>query len=211
MTPAHTTKGDRRYRYYTCTTAQKRGWGACPTKSISAGDVEVFVVEQIQCIGQDPLLLQQTLAQAREQDEARVAELETEQRTLDRDQSRWHAEMRKLAVRLVPEDADDPVISRLADLQERLAQVEKRALGVREQIEAIRKERIDEAEATEALAAFHPVWATLAPREQSRVIGLLVERIDYDGSQGKIAIRFYPTALKALAGEMARQSQEQTA
>jgi len=63
-----------------------------------------------------PLLLQQTLAQAREQDEARVAELETEQRTLERDQAHWHAEMRKLAVRLVPDDADDPVISRLADL-----------------------------------------------------------------------------------------------
>ena len=89
--------------------------------------------------------------------------------------------------------------------------MEKRALGVREQIEAIRKERIDEAEATEALQAFHPVSLTLTPREQARVIALLVEHIDYDGSQGKIAIRFYPTALKALAGEMARQSQEQTA
>ena len=111
MTPAHTTKGDRRYRYYTCTTAQKRGWGACPTKSIPAGDVEQFVVEQIQCIDQDPLLLQETLA----------------------------------------------------------------------------------------------------PREQARVIGLLVERVEYDGAQGKIAIRFYPTAIKALAGEMARQTKEQTA
>ena len=89
--------------------------------------------------------------------------------------------------------------------------MEKRALGVREQIEAIRKERIDEAEATEALQAFHPVWETMSPREQARVIGLLVERIDYDGAHGKIAIKFLPSALKALAGEMARQTKEQTA
>ena len=157
------------------------------------------------------MLLQETLAQARAQDEARVAELETEQRGLERDQSRWHAELRRLAARLGPDDAADPVISRLADLQERLAQVEKRALGVREQIEAIRKERIDEAEAAEALQAFHPVWRTLTPREQARVIALLVERIDYDGSKGKISIRFFPTAIKALAGEMARQTREQTA
>jgi site-specific DNA recombinase len=211
MTPAHSTKGDRRYRYYTCTTAQKRGWHACPTKSIPAGEVEQFVIDQVRCIGSDPALLQQTLAQAREQDEARVAELETEQRALTRDQSRWDAELRKLALHLGPDDAADPVIGRLADLQERLAQVENRAAGVREQIAAIRKERIDETEATEALQAFHPVWETLTPRDQARVIGLLVERIDYDGAEGMIAIRFFPTAIKALAGEMAHRAQEQTA
>jgi site-specific DNA recombinase len=208
MTPAHTTKGDRRYRYYTCTSAQKRGWRACPTKSIPASEVESFVIEQIHCIGTDPALLHATLAQAREQDEARVAELEVEQRTLERDQSRWHAELRKLAARLGPNDADDPVIGRLADLQERLSQVEKRAAGVRDQIDAIRKERIDEKQASEALRVFDPVWGSLTPREQARVIGLLVERIDYDGSEGKIAIRFHPTAIKALADELARHQLE---
>jgi site-specific DNA recombinase len=210
MTPAHTTKGDRRYRYYVCTTAQKRGWHACPTKSIPAGEVEHFVVDQIRCIGQDPALLHSTLAQAREQDEARVAELEVEQHTLERDQTRWHAELRKLAVRLGPDNADDPVISRLADLQDRLAQVEKRASGVREQIDAIRQQRLDEAEASEALRLFDPVWEALAPREQARVIQLLVERIDYDGEAGKIAIRFHATAIKALTDELTRQ-QEQSA
>ena len=31
MTPAHCTKGGKkRYRYYTCTSAQKRGWATCP-------------------------------------------------------------------------------------------------------------------------------------------------------------------------------------
>jgi site-specific DNA recombinase len=208
MTPAHTTKGDRRYRYYTCTSAQKRGWRACPTKSIPASEVETFVVDQIRCIGTDPVLLHATLAQAREQDEARVAELEVEQRTLERDQSRWHAELRKLAAHLGPNNADDPVIGRLADLQERLVQVEKRAAGVHDQINAIRKERIDEAEAAEALRVFDPVWETLTPREQARVIALLVERIDYDGAEGKIAIRFHPTAIKALADELARHQLE---
>src|SRR5262249_23918347 len=65
MTPSHTTKGDRRYRYYTCVHAQKHSWQSCATKSIPAGDVEQFVVAQIQGIGQDPLLLHATLAQAR--------------------------------------------------------------------------------------------------------------------------------------------------
>jgi site-specific DNA recombinase len=137
--------------------------------------------------------------------------LETEQRGLERDQSRWHAELRKLAARLGPDDADDPVIARLANLKERLAQVEKRASGVREQFDAIRRQRLDEEQASEAVRLFDPVWESLAPREQARVIQLFVERIDYDGEGCKIAIRFYPTAIKSLTDELTGQQQERSA
>jgi site-specific DNA recombinase len=207
MTPAHTTKGARRYCYYTCTSAQKRGWHTCPTKSIPAGQVEAFVLEQVRCIGSDPALLQQTLAQAREQEEARVAELETEQRSLAHDQSRWEAELRKLALHLGPDNAADPLIGRLAELQEHLAQVEKRIRGVREQIEAIRKQRLNEERAAEALRLFDPVWEALPLRDQARILHLLIERIDYDGEKGSLVIRFHPTAIRALTDELNRHQE----
>jgi len=47
MTPAHTKRGNRRYRYYTCTNAQKRGWLACPSRSIPAAEMDKVVLEQI--------------------------------------------------------------------------------------------------------------------------------------------------------------------
>jgi hypothetical protein len=48
MTPAHATrKGNRRYRYYTCTAAQKHGWRSCPSKSAPAAAIERFVLEQL--------------------------------------------------------------------------------------------------------------------------------------------------------------------
>ena len=35
MTPTHTTRGgNKHYRYYVCTGAQKRGWHTCPSKSV---------------------------------------------------------------------------------------------------------------------------------------------------------------------------------
>src|SRR5207253_10222321 len=47
MTPAHTKRGSRRYRYYTCTNAQKRGWPACPSRSIPAAEMDKVVLAQI--------------------------------------------------------------------------------------------------------------------------------------------------------------------
>ena len=47
MTPAHTKRGNRRYRYYTCTNAQKRGWKACPSRSIPAAEMDKVVLAQI--------------------------------------------------------------------------------------------------------------------------------------------------------------------
>jgi len=48
MTPAHTIKNDgTRYRYYVCLTAQKRGWDACPSKSVPARAIERFVLERL--------------------------------------------------------------------------------------------------------------------------------------------------------------------
>jgi site-specific DNA recombinase len=54
MTPSQTRRGSRRYRYYTCVNAQKRGWHRCPSKAVPAGPMEAFVVDQIRAAGRDP-------------------------------------------------------------------------------------------------------------------------------------------------------------
>ena len=48
MTPSHTTKGTRRYRYYVCRQAQKHGWQNCPAPSLPAGPIEDLVLRHIQ-------------------------------------------------------------------------------------------------------------------------------------------------------------------
>jgi site-specific DNA recombinase len=165
MTPSHTTRGDRRYRYYTCVGAQKRGWGTCPSKSIPAAEIEAVVLRQIRCIGRDPDLLHQTLAQARKQEDERMAELDAERRVLERDLARWHADMQRLSGQLGNTEGDRSVVSRLADLQERIDMAERRLAGVREQVQEVRRQGIDEEEARQALSAFDPVWASLTPLE----------------------------------------------
>ena len=67
------------------------------------------------------------------------------------------------------------------------------------QIALMHRELVDEREVQAALAAFSPVWDTLSPREQARIIRLLVERVDYDGKRGTVSVTFRPTGIKSLA------------
>jgi site-specific DNA recombinase len=213
MTPAHTTrKGGLRYRYYTCVQAQKNGWQSCPSQSIPAGSIEQPVVEQIQRLGRDPLVLEQLLTTVRQQDDTRVAEWEKERVGLERDLLRGQSEVRKLLAEVGSGTSSNAAVTRLAELQARLAQVEQRLARLRGQREAWQQERLDQAAATEALAGLLPAWQTMTPHQQARVVRLLVARVDYDGKQGKASITFQPLGLKTLAAEMlGRKGEEQRA
>jgi hypothetical protein len=148
MTPSHTSRGCRRYRYYVCTRAQKRGWDQCPSKSIPAGQIEAFVVEQIGGIGCDRALFDSAGADANGKDEGRRNGLEVEAR---------------------------------------------------------------ENEVRAGLATFDAVWPTRTPEDQTRVLDLVVQRVDYDGGKETVAITFHASGLEALGSELAAQRKEKSA
>jgi site-specific DNA recombinase len=212
MTPAHTTrKGSKRYRYYVCTNAQKRGWDCCPSKSIPAGEIERFVVEQIRCIGKDPALAAETFKAARAQTDVRAAELEFERRGLDRERVRWDAEVHQVLQHAAAVgQGGSPDLSRLADLQERIRLGEQRTAEIKQEILALGGAAIDETEVALALSVFDPVWESLTPHEQGRIVQLLVEQVDYDGARDKVAITFHPSGVKALADELAGRREKIT-
>jgi site-specific DNA recombinase len=188
---------------------EKSGWQRCPSKSIPAAPIEELVLAQIHQLGREPQLLHQVLAQVRHEDDARLAEMETERGGLERDLVRSQGELRKLLAEVGAGTSAGGVVSRLAQLQQRVGQIERRIARLRTQIEAVQQERLDEAEATRVLAGLDPAWASLTPEEQARVIRLLVSRVDYDGAQGKVSITFHPLGLKTLAGEWLGQSSEE--
>jgi site-specific DNA recombinase len=212
MTPSHTTRnGQKRYRYYTCSGAQKRGWNTCPSKAVPAAQLEKLVLQQIRLIGKDPTVVAETFAQADVQASQRIAELDLERRALERDLAAWNADVRTLAVQIGAKDQNPSALARLADLQDRLRGGERRLTEVREEIATYQRQRLTEHEVETALAAFEPVWESLTPREQTRIVQMLVERVDYDGARGKVAITFHPTGIKTLAADLAAQHKEQSA
>ena len=60
MSPTHTRKAGRLYRYYISQTAMKRGTQACPVKQIPAAEIERIVIEQIRSLLRTPEVIIQT-------------------------------------------------------------------------------------------------------------------------------------------------------
>jgi site-specific DNA recombinase len=192
MSHTFTTRGNRRYRYYTCTTVTKRGRQACPTDSLPAIEIENAVVDQIRCIGRDPGLLGDTLAEAGEQVDSAIARLNGERRALERGLSRLHAEIRRAA-------ADRDATTRMLDLNNQVGAAERRVTEINARLAELQGERVDADDITAALADFDNVWRALNPREQGRILHLLVRRVDFGAADGTIAIAFHAAGIKGLA------------
>jgi site-specific DNA recombinase len=104
----------------------------------------------------------------------------------------------------------DRVTSRLAELHERIRVAERRATEIENEVATLRGQLVSEDEIVQALASFDPVWDALTLREQSRLLHLLIERVDYDGRTSDISITFHAAGIKTLADELA-EKQEQVA
>ncbi|MCW5756710.1 MAG: recombinase family protein [Phycisphaeraceae bacterium] len=194
-----TKNGSIQYRYYVCLRAQKRGWHTCPSKSIPAAEIERLVVEQVRAIGRDPALLNATLKHARKQAQEAIAALEAQRAALERDLKRHYREVRTLASEAA--SSNGAAAARLGDLNERIRAGEQAMTELREKAVALSREIVDEREVAEAMKAFDPVWETLSPREQARVVRLLVQQVDYDGGTGTVSLTFHPDGLRALSAE----------
>lgn len=213
MVHTYTAKDNgRRYRYYVCLNAQQRGWASCPTKSLNAHEIETAVVEHIRSIGRNEKIISATAAKVREESGKRMAELETEQRGHERELKRLHTGVQKLVGESFTAVSNGgAAMDQLADLQDRIRTIEQRMTAIREEVIAIQRETVDEGDMARALAVFDPVWESLSPREQTRIVRLLVERVGYDGRDGRVTVTFRSPGVKALCSEADIRNREVSA
>ena len=79
MVHTMSSRGSKRYRYYTCLKAIKCGWDACPSKALPAAELESAVVDQIRSISTDDGLMQEVLRQSRKKVDNGLKELQQQQ------------------------------------------------------------------------------------------------------------------------------------
>ncbi|MHB8271183.1 recombinase family protein [Bradyrhizobium sp.] len=136
MSPTHTRKNGRLYRYYLSQAVLKQGAGDCPVARVPAAEIEKIVIDQVRILLLSPEIIVQTWRSAR-----------------------------------------------------------KTIKGM------------TESEIRKALKAFDPLWNQLFPAEQSRIIELLVERVDVltDRVDIKLRIAGVTSLIGELTGNSARQ------
>jgi DNA invertase Pin-like site-specific DNA recombinase len=66
LTPAHTRKGGKLYRYYVSTDVLKRDADACSVRRIPAGEIEIAVVDQLRGLLRSPEIIVRTWRAARQ-------------------------------------------------------------------------------------------------------------------------------------------------
>jgi site-specific DNA recombinase len=129
MSPTHTRKNGRLYRYYISQTALKQGADDCPVTRVPAGEIEKIVINQVRLLLLSPEIIVQTWRNARKSNKD-----------------------------------------------------------------------ITESEVRDALLTFDPLWKQLFPAEQSRIIDLLVERVDVQTD--RVDVRLLIAGVTSLIGEL---------
>jgi site-specific DNA recombinase len=133
MSPTHTRKRGRLYRYYISQTVLKQGSGDCPVARVPAAEIEKIVIDQVRILLLSPEIIVQT----------------------------WRIARRSI-------------------------------------------KGVSESEVRDALRAFDPLWNQLFPAEQSRIIQLLVERVDVLIDRVDIKLRI--AGVTSLIGELTNNS-----
>lgn len=196
MSHSFARKGDKLYRYYTCTRALKESRKSCPSGSLPAGEIERLVIDQIRGIATDPIVRAGVFAQADNQFELTLAELTTEKRGLEKELTRHHADIRHFCGK---GPATGQVSNRLAEINELVKTAESRLAEVRQRIESHLRSRLDANDIEVAFADFDNVWNALSPREQCRVLSLLIAKVEFNAADSTVSVSFHVTGFKELS------------
>ncbi len=199
MSHSYSKKGSKLYRYYVCHKAQKQGWASCPSPSLPAAEIEDFVVDQIRLVGQDPIVVRDTLAQSRVQTQTTVERLKKEKNALER-AILGHYERLNQAI------ADGGNESSLADIQDQIREKEQRVSEIVDEMTAVSSLLIDESDVRDALGHFDEIWKALSPAERAKAIHQIVDSIQYDGHSNELSISYHPIGIRTFNQE--QQSKE---
>lgn len=199
----NTNRHGKTYRYYRCVNSVKSGADACPTGSVSAIEIEALVVDQIKRIGADQALCEETFRQVQAQAANERRALKSEAKRIERELATARAELDQLTTALARAtgSAADVVIAKLSEAQKRIVVLERRQREIGDQQTSLAAQDVDSEAVARAVAQFTEVWDVLLTPERERLVQLLIERIDYDGTNSTVTFGLSAAGARVLVTE----------
>jgi len=191
MVHTSSTKRNRRYRYYVCGGAQKRGHATCPAPSIPADQIETFVIGEIKAIAADAELIGEIYEQSHAKVKEKLDDLTHERDSQIEFLRSYHGQAEHLAITSGP-------LELVADVQTRITTSERRLNELEEQIQSLESKAPKRVDIANSLAEFDELWSTMKPSARNELIENLIDRVDYDGVAGTVDIHFHPTGITML-------------
>lgn len=187
-------KGGRPYRYYLCSTRDKRGRDACSAPYLPAQDIEDLVVGEIRKQARDPELARAVFEEASGQQQALIPKLQAERQRLVRDRQGKSEQIQRLLAVLASAETPQPSVSeRLGELEGIVGNLSDRLTEIDSGLTALERNCIDLNEVTAALAQFDALWDVLCPQERTRLVRSLIATITYEAT-GEVRMALKPGA-----------------
>ncbi len=162
------------------------------------------MVEQISKVSQDSERLKKILMEASKQRRTRLVDLKSDRLRLERE---LEILTESFAKANGASDHGKKPASGFETNQENIGHLERRLAETQEQALAFQQPALEVEQAAQALTALEQRFGVLPVIEQARVIQLMVQRADYDGGQGELALTLDPAGLVAALEEQNKRKE----
>jgi site-specific DNA recombinase len=192
-------KKDRKYRYYVCLNAHKRGYNSCPTKSVNAQYIEDIVIGSLKKIAADFKLREGALVDVNKRIHEEIAAHNKDTKALIEKARNLHEKIDKIKASLkLPVENKREVEQELKLLSAKYGEYDRLLTEARLKEMALGQKLITDRELAEALIVNMPIWETFFPQEKYKALRLMLKEVEYSGADGKIALTLNHNGLKFL-------------
>ena len=200
MIHTYTSKKDgRKYRYYVCLNAHKRGYASCPTRSVNAQDIENAVVVSLIKIANESELRKEALRDVNGQIQQEIEAHSKEMKTLIKNARGLNEKLEAVKEALKNPDSNKKELElQLKNLTAKHGEYDQLLTEARVKEMMLGQKLITDHELSQALIMNSPIWETLFPQEKNKAVKLMLKRIDYSAVDGKIALTLNHGGLKFI-------------
>ena len=183
-------RGSREYRYYRCSTRDKRGRDACAAAPLPAQAIEDFVVERVRDALADGTLAADVTRAVKERLADQRAALVAERQELPVQIAALSSEGKRVvdSASNVTGTGRRLLDTKLQDVGDQLGRLEARLRDVERRLCLLDDCEVEAEWVSRCLADFDQVWDTLSAENRGRLVRAVFERVEVDEPSGDVRV-----------------------